>query len=81
MLLFRVRIWKDKRLEKVAQFYNQITKENVIAQKQKIHQEEKKVVAENIQIINTDWLGEVPTFQEASNPFASFQDVIHAPMD
>ena len=33
---------KDKSLEKVTQFYNQITKENVIAQKQKITSGGKK---------------------------------------
>ena len=60
---------QQKSSDKVTKFYSQRTKKNENEKKLEMQKKEKRDVIENIEIINRDWLGEVPTFQEASNPF------------
>ena len=60
---------EQKKLEKVTEFYKQEAQKVEIAKKNKAQKKERKDILENIKLINKDWLGEVPTFQEAGNPF------------
>jgi hypothetical protein len=60
---------KHKNLEKVKEFYKKESLKIEFAKKIEVQENEKKDILENIQMINTDWLGEVPTFQQAGNPF------------
>jgi hypothetical protein len=60
---------EPKKLEKVTEFYKQEAQKVEIAKKNKAQEKERKDILENIKLINKDWLGEVPTFQEAGNPF------------
>jgi 16S rRNA C1402 N4-methylase RsmH len=60
---------EQKKLEKVTEFYKEEAQKVEIAKKIEAQEKERKDTLENIKLINKDWLGEVPTFQEAGNPF------------
>ena len=60
---------KSKNLKRVTKFYKEETQKIELAKKLEIEKKEREDIIENIKTISTDWLGEVPTFQEVGNPF------------
>lgn len=60
---------EQKKHEKVTEFYKKEAQKVEIAKKIEAQEKERKDIVENIKLINEGWLGEVPTFQEAGNPF------------
>jgi hypothetical protein len=60
---------EQKSLKKVTEFYKKESLLIEFSKKVEAQEKERKDTLENIKLINKDWLGEVPTFQEAGNPF------------
>ena len=56
-------------LQRVTEFYKEQSQQIQLAQKLKVQEQQKQDIFANIQTINRDWRGEIPTFQEVSNPF------------
>ena len=56
-------------LQRVTEFYKEQSQQIQLAQKLKFQEQQKQDIFANIQTINRDWRGEIPTFQEVSNQF------------